>query len=361
MKRIIIYSILIFLSFMSYAQTDSLRLKQDSIKKEKKDSTLEAINQLIIIGQLKAKVDSLVNERDKKAKAVEANQKKEKPKVESVGEVTKNVQDNVNETLTTFTDILSFSSIITVFLIMIFVYLFLKVLDWFFIYLVGRFNRHRLKILRVQPVIKVLVWVIASWALVNTLFDLSAATIMAFMTTSAVALGFAAQDILKNIFGGLLILFDRPFQIGDRIQVKDKYGEVKNIGLRTTKINTLDDSMVTIPNSAIVSESVSNANSGALDCMVVVDLWLPIDINVEKARIIAFESAITSRYLNVDKPVVILFFDHFTHAPATNVKIKAYVLDARYEKAFEGDVTEAAKKAFKEASLYKEKSSLTDL
>ena len=352
MKRIILIFIICLGSIWSYSQIDSTAVAQDAVPV--KDTLDIQAKQLLIIGQLKAQMDSLIAQ-DKKEKAQKIEQeKKEKPKEESVGDVTKNVQENVNETFTTFKDIFSFSRIISILLIMFFVWAFLKILDWLFVYLVERFNRHRLKILRVQPVVKVMVWVIASWVLVNTLFDLSAEVIMAFMTTSAVALGFAAQDILKNIFGGLLILFDRPFQIGDRIQVKEKYGEVKNIGLRTTQINTLDDSMVTIPNSAIVSEFVSNANSGALDCMVVVDLWLPIDINVEKARKIAFEAAITSRYLNLDKPVVILFFDHFTHAPATNVKIKAYVLDARYEKAFAGDVTEAAKKAFKEASLYKE-------
>ncbi|MEL6986747.1 MAG: mechanosensitive ion channel family protein [Bacteroidota bacterium] len=346
----LIFTYLFLFPLLLWSQNDPASI--DSLNQESVDSLASSNEEeaskpmLLMIGELKSQMDSLLNVQTRAAKA------ETKPKEESVKDVTKNVQENVNETLTTFKDIFSFSRIISIVLIMFFVWLFLKILDWFFVYLVDRFNRHRLKILRVQPVVRVLVWIVASWVVVNTLFDLSPTTIMTFMTTSAVALGFAAQDILKNIFGGLLILFDRPFQIGDRIQVKEKYGEVKNIGLRTTQINTLDDSMVTIPNSSIVSESVSNANSGALDCMVVVDLWLPIDINVEKARKIALEAAITSRYLNIDKPVVILFFDHIEHAPATNVKIKAYVLDARYEKAFAGDVTEAAKKAFKEVGLY---------
>ena len=68
---------------------------------------------------------------------------------------------------------------------------------------------------------------------------------------------------------------------------------------------------------------------------------------------IAEEAAITSRYLNIDKPVTILFFDHFDDHAATKVVVKGYVLDARYEKLFEGDVTEAAKKALIEAGIYK--------
>ncbi|MCB0314052.1 MAG: mechanosensitive ion channel, partial [Calditrichaeota bacterium] len=52
------------------------------------------------------------------------------------------------------------------------------------------------------------------------------------------AIGFAAQDILKNIFGGLMLLLDRPFQVGDKIEAGGHYGEVVQIGLRTVRIVT---------------------------------------------------------------------------------------------------------------------------
>ena len=262
------------------------------------------------------------------------------------------VSGNVGSALEKATNIISLENILTAIVILFMIWLTTRINNWSMKYLVSRFNRHRLKILRIQPIINVLLWIIGLSSLIFTLFHPSQEALMAMMGSSALALGFAAQDIVKNIFGGLLILFDRPFQIGDRVNIDSSYGEVMNIGLRNTQINTLDDSIVTVPNAKIISDNVSNANSGALDCMVVVDLWLPIDINVETVRKIAFEAAITSRYLNIDKPVVILFFDHFDNKPATNVKIKAYVLDARYEKGFAGDVTEAAKKALKTAGAY---------
>ena len=262
------------------------------------------------------------------------------------------VKDNVENTISTATDVISITKILTIIIVIILTWALMKLLDWFFKNLVKNFNRHRLKILRLQPVMKILVWTLAIYTLIITLFNPSAEAIYALMGSSALALGFALQDIVKNIFGGLLIILDRPFQIGDRINIKGNYGEVVNIGLRNTIVNTLDDNTVTIPNSAIISDSISNANSGALDCMVVVNLWLPIDVDVAKIRKIAEEAAITSRYLNIDKPVTILFFDHFDDHAATKVVIKGYVLDARYEKLFEGDVTEAAKKAFIEAGIY---------
>lgn len=268
-------------------------------------------------------------------------------------ETVKNVQDNVGKTINSATEMISFTKILTIVVVLLLTLGLVKLLNWFFKNLVKNFNRHRLKILRIQPVVNILVWTLSVYTLIMTLFNPSAEAIYALMGSSALALGFAMQDILKNIFGGLLIILDRPFQIGDRINIKGNYGEVVNIGLRNTQVNTLDDNLVTIPNSAIISDSISNANAGALDCMVVVNMILPIDIDVTKVRKIAHEAVISSRYLNIDKPVGILFFDHFGRRPGTKLVIKAYVLDARYEKLFEGDVTEAAKKAFVESNVYK--------
>ncbi len=267
-------------------------------------------------------------------------------------ETVKDVKSNVENTISTATDVISITKILTIVVVIILTWGIMKLLDWFFKNLVKNFNRHRLKILRLQPIVKILVWTLAIYTLIITLFNPSAEAVYALMGSSALALGFALQDIVKNVFGGLLIILDRPFQIGDRINIKGNYGEVINIGLRNTIVSTLDDNTVTIPNSAIISDSISNANSGALDCMVVINLWLPIDVDVTQIRKIVEEAAITSRYLNIDRPVTILFFDHFDDHAATKVVVKAYVLDARYEKLFEGDVTETSKKAFIEANIY---------
>jgi len=267
---------------------------------------------------------------------------------EAAGEVTEKVED----TIQTAWDVISPSRIATVIIIIIMVWLIVKAVNAVFDYAATHLNRYRLRILRVKPVVAILIWVIAIYSTVSTLFNVTSETFYALGASSALALGFASQDILKNIFGGVMIILDRPFQIGDRIQVGSHYGEVVGIGLRTTEINTLDDSIVTVPNSKIISDSVSNANTGALDCMVVVDLWLPINIPVSEVKRIAYEAAITSKFINLDKNVTVLIFDHFDKEAATNIKVKGYVFDARYEKAFAADITEAAKKAFGEMKLY---------
>jgi len=309
---------------------------------------------------------TVVNERDslekelaaQRAKAdsleqaeIKAKEEKDAPPA-SVGEAVEDVQENVGETVENIKEVISPAKIISILFVLFFTWLMVKGTNWLFDKAVERFYDRRLQILKVKPIVSILIWILAIFALVKAVFDPDAQTVWALAGSSALALGFALQDVLKNIFGGLMILLDRPFQVGDRVNVKDSYGEVVDIGIRTTTINTLDDSLVTVPNSTIISENVSNANSGALDCMVVVDLYLPIDVNVETVRKLATEAAITSRYLNIDKPVSILFADHFDNQPTCHVKVKAYVLDALYEKPFASDVTEAAKKAFAQNGLY---------
>lgn len=73
-----------------------------------------------------------------------------------------------------------------------------------------------------------------------------------------IAIGFAAQDTLANIISGLLIYVDKPFKIGQWITVGDMYGRIQKITMRTTRIRTLDNTFVVIPNQKIANEVLIN-------------------------------------------------------------------------------------------------------
>lgn len=138
-----------------------------------------------------------------------------------------------------------------------------------------------------------------------------------------------------------MILVDRPFQIGDKIQIRDHYGEVIQIGLRSVRVVTPDDSVVVIPNSDIVSQSVSNSNSGESNCQVVAEMFFPADTDISVLKNTAVRAATISRYVYLNKPVSVVF-KHEVHEGRSMIKmkIKAYVLDIRYEFAFASDITE---------------------
>lgn len=201
---------------------------------------------------------------------------------------------------------------------------------------------------KLGPILQVLVWTAVIYIMILVIFQPDKQTFFAFLTASGVAIGFAAQDVLKNVFGGLTIILDRPFQVGDKIQVGGYYGEVIEIGMRSTRIVTPDDSIVSIPNSEVVSKSVSNANSGALDCQVVTEIVVPSHIDLSEAKNIAWEAAVTSQYVYLKKPVSVIIVDAPTErAVRTKLKIKAYVIDTRLEFVLSTDIIESVKGEFR--------------
>lgn len=168
-------------------------------------------------------------------------------------------------------------------------------------------------------------------------------TTLAVLGAVGIAVGLGAQDLVKNLVGGLVILVDRPYQLGDRVKIGEAYGEIDHIGLRSTKLTTTDDTRVTIPNSDVLTGMAWNANSGALDCLVVTELFVPHDADPVALLELAYEAAYSSPYLLLTKPVVVRIIDRFQDGPYTLVKIKGYVYDHRLEPAFQHDITVRAK------------------
>lgn len=217
--------------------------------------------------------------------------------------------------------------------------------------LAERSAERRLLYKRIIPIARIVLWAVALYIVLKGIFSVDARSLLAAATAIGVAVGFAAQDILKNIFGGLVIIFDQPFQSGDKISVGGTYGEVISIGLRSTRIVTPDDNLVTVPNAQVVDGQVSNANAGALDCQVVTDLYLPGWVDESRAKRIAYESAASSKYTYLQKPIAVIVKDEYDHGHILHLKVKAYVLDTRYEFLLASDVTERARKVFRREGL----------
>lgn len=83
-------------------------------------------------------------------------------------------------------------------------------------------------------------------------------TLAAFGAAIGVGIGFGLQDIVKNFVAGLLILIERPFQVGDRIEIEKVTAEVAEIRARATILRTNDDVHLIVPNSKFISETVVN-------------------------------------------------------------------------------------------------------
>jgi len=108
------------------------------------------------------------------------------------------------------------------------------------------------KSLRVSVVVLVIVQII------QILSDKPLTSIIAGLGIGGLAVALAAQDSLKNIFGSLVLFVDKPFELGDRIVIEGHDGPVEEVGLRSTRIRTLDGHLITIPNGELANKTIQN-------------------------------------------------------------------------------------------------------
>ena len=214
-----------------------------------------------------------------------------------------------------------------------------------------RINQRRLLFKQVSAVTRFVVLIVATLLVASSLFSFSSEALLAVGGSAAVAIGFAFKDVLASLMAGIILLFDRPFQVGDRITFDDTYGEVVEIGLRAVRVQTLDDNLVSIPNHRFLNDVVASANSGLLHQMCAFPFWVGCNENLQLAKRIVYEATASSRYVFIDQPITVSVREgpvpKGAERFAVEIKVKAYVFDGRYETAFGTDVTERIKAAFK--------------
>ncbi len=219
---------------------------------------------------------------------------------------------------------------------------------WFAASLIGRFvdqlgtrfTHWRLIIQQVGTLVRFGLYMVAIVVAGALTLRLSDQAMLALSGTIAVTAGFAFKDVGASVLAGITILLDRPFQVGDRVTFGIHYGEITAIGLRSVRLTTLDDNVVTIPNNKFLTEVVACGNAGALDMLIQMDFFIGIDQDVNTAKQIVGEAISSCRYAFLDKPWVVLV-NQVVHQNyfAIRLRAKVYVLDLHFEKALETDIT----------------------
>lgn len=127
--------------------------------------------------------------------------------------------------------------------------------------------------LRITQYIIIFIGVIVAFQFVG--IDLSSlAVVLGFLS---VGIGFGLQNITSNFIAGLILLFERPINVGDRITVGDTEGDVVNINIRSTTIKSLNNISIIVPNSEFISSSVINWSHS--DKKIRVDLGIGVSYN----------------------------------------------------------------------------------
>jgi small-conductance mechanosensitive channel len=216
----------------------------------------------------------------------------------------------------------------------------------------ARFGHRRLLIHKVWSFARFFLYLTAGGVVVSLSFQFNQTVLALVGGTLAVAIGFAMRDLVAAMIAGITIMLDRPFQVGDRVEYGGEYGDIVAIGLRSVRMVTLDDNVVTIPNNKVLTDVTSCGNYGALDMQVSVHFHIGTDQDFDAALEIIREALTTSRFAFLEKPVVVLMEQVLDGSVAAlHLRGKAYVLDTKYEKAFVTDVTQSVLRAFREQGI----------
>ena len=100
----------------------------------------------------------------------------------------------------------------------------------------------------------------------------------------AIALGFAFQEYFSSLLAGIVTIYERPYRVGDWIQIGDAYGEVTSIRFRAVEMRTPDDSVVLIPHKKLWDSTIYNDNNGNREHLCVADFYLHPEHDAEQVR-----------------------------------------------------------------------------
>jgi len=142
-------------------------------------------------------------------------------------------------------------------------------------------------------------------------FNIEVSGFVATLGIGSLAIALAAQAALSDTISGFIIMIDRPYRIGDRIEILDldTWGDVEDIGLRSTRIRTRDNRMVIVPNSVISKSLVVNHSYPDEQYRLQNHVGVAYGTDIEKARDIIIEAVKTVDGVLLDRPIEALFLE----------------------------------------------------
>ena len=214
--------------------------------------------------------------------------------------------------------------------------------------LATRFSNRRPTIQKVQTTARFFIYLSTLALAVSLSVRLDPTALTVIGGALAFAVGFALRDLVASFIAGITIIFDRPFQVGDRVAYGGEYGDILKIGLRSVRMNTLDHNIITIPNNKVFTDVTSSGNYGNLEMQVPMDFYIGMDQDATLAAEIIREACLMSPYVYLGQPIPVLAKQVILHDyVAFELKARPYVFDCKYEKPFETDVHFRVLEAFR--------------
>jgi len=173
-------------------------------------------------------------------------------------------------------------------------------------------------------------------------------SVLAGLGIVGLTVGLAAQDSLANLVAGFTILWDRPFHLGDNVTVASTYGQVKNIGLRTTRIVTPERVDVILPNKTVINEKIFNhTRNPHLRLNIPVGIGYGEDIGA--ARRALLEAVDGHPELAADPPSKVVVKE--LAASTVNLELRVWLRDPHKEREVFFDLLELVKATLDKAGI----------
>ena len=188
--------------------------------------------------------------------------------------------------------------------------------------------------------------------------DVLGVNVMPFIAGAGVlgvAVGFAAKDTLSNLIAGILLIIDRPFEIGDRIEVwsapsgSASWGDVIDIGLRATRIKTTDNIVVIIPNNEIMTRDIVNYTIISSSIRVRVNIGIAYDADMAKAKALIIQAAQSADWILVEPAPKVVVRD-FAES-SVDLQLRVWIRDARKRMDTISYITDTVKTLFDENGI----------
>ncbi len=156
----------------------------------------------------------------------------------------------------------------------------------------------------------IILWLIGLITLLGH-FDVDVSAMVTTLGIGSLAIALAAQEALSDTISGFIIMIDRPFRLGDRIEIQDlgTWGDVVDIGLRSSRIRTRDNRMVIVPNSVIGKSLVVNYSYPDTQYRIQIHIGIGYGADIDTARQIMINAVESVEGVLPDKPVEALFLE----------------------------------------------------
>jgi small conductance mechanosensitive channel len=162
------------------------------------------------------------------------------------------------------------------------------------------------------------------------------------------AIGFAAQETLSNFIAGIVIFWDRPFGVGDWIQIDGTYGQVQRVTFRSTRILNHDGKIIILPNTFMLANKVSNHSSNPIT-RIKIEIGIAYKESIDAARAVLLGLPQGDERLATTPPPSVVVRE--CAGSSVNLVLRLWVLDESIEMALQCEYLEKAKKALDAAGI----------